>query len=125
MASRTSDLTLTTAKIVALSCSIAAIPYALLRVAPHPFIGLMMQAGPLLAIVCWLQKDARRTGVGSVLDFGYFAITAWPVVIPWYAFTTRGGEGWRLTAGLFALIAAPYVTWILATRLASYFGPAV
>ena len=120
---RPNDLTLTTAKIVTLACSIAPIPYAVLRVDPHPFVGLMMRAGPLLAVVFWLQKDARRTGVGAVLDLGYFALTAWPIVIPWYAFTTRGERGWKLTAGLLALIAAPHLTWMLAVGFASYFGP--
>jgi GNAT superfamily N-acetyltransferase len=78
-----------------------------------------------LAVVFWLQKDARRTGVGAVLDLGYFVLTAWPVVIPWYAFQTRGEKGWRLTTTLFALIAAPYLTWMLAVGFASYFGPDV
>jgi hypothetical protein len=36
-----------------------------------------------------------------------------PVLIPWYAFKTRGRSGWRLAAGLFGLIAAPYLTAIV------------
>jgi hypothetical protein len=75
---------------------IAAVPYGALRIVPHPFVGLMMWVAPLLAVVFWLQEAAHRTGVGLVLDFGYFAFTAWYIVIPWYAFTTRGEKGSRL-----------------------------
>ena len=64
-----------------------------------------------MAVILWLQQDARRTGVGSVHDLGYFLLLAWPIVIPWYAFKTRGRSGWRLAIGLFGLIGAAYVTW--------------
>jgi hypothetical protein len=39
-----------------------------------------------------------------------FVWFAWPVVIPWYAFKSRGRRGWRLLLGLIALISAAYVT---------------
>jgi hypothetical protein len=42
-------------------------------------------------------------------------------LIPWYVRKTRGRAGWRLAAGLFGLIAAPYISGILAQLLASYF----
>jgi hypothetical protein len=122
MENRPNDLTLTIAKLVALSCSIAAVPYGAMRIQPHPFVGLMLWGAPLLAVVFWLQKGAHRTGVGTVLDLGYFVFVAWPIAIPWYAFATRGGKEWRLTAGLFAMIAAPYLTWIAVAFLVWYFG---
>jgi hypothetical protein len=93
MENRQNDLTLTIAKLVALSCSIAAVPYGALWIQPHPLAGLMLWGAPLLAVVFWLQKDARRTGVGAVLDLGYFVFVAWPIAIPWYAFATLGGKG--------------------------------
>jgi len=42
--------------------------------------------------------------VGAVQDWGYFLLLAWPFVIPWYAFRTRGRGGWRLIVVLFSLI---------------------
>jgi hypothetical protein len=108
-----SDVTLTVAKLAALFASLVAAAYATAQIEPSPVIALFLSGGPLLAVVLWVQKDARRTGVGSVQDLGYFLLLAWPIVIPWYAFKTRGRSGWRLTAELFGLIGAAYFTWIV------------
>jgi hypothetical protein len=110
---RSSDVTLTVAKLAALFASLVATAYATAQIEPSPVIALFLSGGPLVAVILWLQKDARRTGVGLVQDLGYFLLLAWPVVIPWYAFKTRGPSGWRLTVGLFGLIGAAYVTWLL------------
>ena len=59
--------------------------------------------------------------MGTVQDWGYFLMLAWPVVIPWYAFKTRGPRGWRLTARLFGLILASYITWIVVAYGMWYF----
>jgi hypothetical protein len=64
----------------------------------------LLMFAPLIAVILWLQKDAQRTGVGAVQDWGMFVWFAWPVVIPWYAFKSRGRGGWRLLLGLIALI---------------------
>lgn len=115
------DLTLKVAKLAALFSSIATAAYAAVQTEPSPLVSLFLSSGPLLAVILWLQKDARRTQVGAVHDWGYFLLLAWPVVIPWYAYTTRGWSGWRLTALLFALIGASYVTWIVAAYAFWYF----
>jgi len=111
MEEKSNDVTLTVAKLAALFASLVAAAYAMAQTEPSPVIALFVSGGPLLAVILWLQKDARRTGVGSVQDLGYFLVLAWPIVIPWYAFKTRGRSGWRLTTGLFGLIGAAYVTW--------------
>jgi hypothetical protein len=65
-------------------------------------------------VILWLQKDARRTGVPAVLDWGMYLWFAWPVVIPWYAWKTRGRAGWRLALGLVVLIeSAAVVSWLI------------
>lgn len=104
------DITLTVAKLAAFFASIVAAVYASVQLEPSPPVALFLSAVPLYAVILWLEKDAHRTGVGAVLDLGYFLLLAWPIVIPWYAFKTRGRSGWRLTAGLFSLIGAPYAT---------------
>jgi hypothetical protein len=117
------DVTLTVAKLAALFASVVAAVYGSAQLEPSPIVALFLSAAPLYAVIMWLEKDAHRTGVGAVLDLGYFLLLAWPVVIPWYAFKTRGRSGWRLTAGLFGLIGAPYATSLLVAlalwRLAS------
>jgi hypothetical protein len=110
---RPNDVTLTVAILAAGFASLAAAAYATAQIEPSPAVALFLSGGPLFAVVLWLQKDARRTNVGSVQDLGFFLLLAWPIVIPWYAFKTRGRSGWRLTTGLFGLIGVPYVTGLL------------
>ena len=107
------DITLRVVKLAALFCSLAAAIYASAQAEPSPIVALFLSGGPLLAVILWLQKDARRTGVGSVQDWGYFLWLAWPIVIPWYAFRTRGRAGWRLTARLFCFVGSSFMTWIV------------
>ena len=103
-------MTFRVAILSAVFCSAAAALYAGSQTEPAPVVDLFFSLGPLIAVIMWLQQDARRTGIGAVQDWGYFLFLAWPVVIPWYAFTTRGRDGWRLTAVLFALITSAYIT---------------
>lgn len=104
------DVTLWTAKATALVCSLAAAVYAAVELEPSsPVVYLLLSSGPLIAVILWLQKDAHRTGVGEVQDWGLFLCLAWPFVIPWYAWKTRGRAGWRLALGLIGLIVSTYV----------------
>jgi hypothetical protein len=93
MQERSDDIMLGIAKAAAVFSSLAAAAYAATQSEASPMVELFLSFGPLLAVILWLQKDARRTGVGTVQDFGYFLLLAWPVVIPWYAFRTRGRSG--------------------------------
>lgn len=108
-----SDVRLQIAKFAAVFSAIVAAVYAALRVVPSAPLGVFLTAAPTLAVILWLVKDARRTGVGAVTDLGYFLVLAWPVVIPWYAFKTRGSKGWALIGLLFGLILAPYIGQVL------------
>jgi PadR family transcriptional regulator len=83
------DVPLRTARLTALFCSLAAALYGASQIEPSPVVGLFLSAGPLIAVILWLQKDARRSGVGAVQDWGLFLWFAWPIVIPWYACKTR------------------------------------
>ncbi len=116
-----SDVTLQVAKLAALFSSLAAAIYAAAETEPSPVMVLFLSSAPLLAVILWLQKDAHRTGVGAVQDWGYFLLLAWPVVIPWYSFRTRGWAGWKLTAGLFGLITAWYLTAVVVASALWYF----
>ena len=108
------DVTLRVAKLAALFSSLTAAVYAATEVEPSPIVGLFLSVGPLLAVILWLQKDAARTGVGAVHDWGYFLFLGWPIIIPWYAFKTRGRAGWKLVAQLIGLImSAPATSWVI------------
>jgi hypothetical protein len=111
--SASNDITLWTSRTVALVCSVAAAIYAGVGLEPSPVVELLLSACPLFTVILWLQKDAQRTHTAAILDWGLFLWIAWPVVIPWYAWSTRGRSGWRLALGLLVLVLAPYVTGMI------------
>jgi hypothetical protein len=112
------DITLRVAIATAVFCSMTVAVYILAEIEPSATVVTFWTLGPVLAVILWLQKDGQRTGVGAVQDWGLFAWLAWPVVIPWYAFKSRGRSGWRLLLGLIALILSPYITAFVVTWLA-------
>jgi hypothetical protein len=115
------DITLKVAKLSALVCSLAAATYAAVQSEPSPIVAVFLSSGPLLAVLLWLQKDAQRTRIGAVQDWGYFLLLAWPIVIPWYALRTRGRSGWRLMALLFGIIGSAYLASMMVTYTMWYF----
>ncbi len=61
----------------------------------------------------WLKDDSKKTGDTWPMDLGYFIYMAWPVLIPYHLFRTRGLSGF---IGILAYIAA-----LLAGMLAAVF----
>ena len=98
-----SSASLRAAAITAAVCSVAAAIYGAAQAEPLPIMAIGLSVAPVLAVILWVQKDARRTGVAAVHDLGMFLWFTWPVAIPWYAFKTRGPGGWKLALGLIAL----------------------
>ncbi len=115
------DTTLRVAVLTAVVCSVATALYTLAQLEPAPGMSIVITFAPVITVILWLQKDAQRTGIGAVHDWGMFVWLAWPIVIPWYAFRSRGPSGWRLLLGLSLLIcsasvtafAAAWLMWIL------------
>jgi hypothetical protein len=103
------DITLSTSKMMSLVCAVVAGIYAAVELEPAPFIVTVLTMGPHIAVILWLQKDAQRARTPAVLDWGMFLWYGWPLLIPWYAWKTRGRAGWRLAAGLIGLIVAPFI----------------
>src|ERR1051325_7134722 len=106
-------VSLRTAKLTALFCALISGVYGAVQVTPSPVLGLCLSFAPLLAVVFWVQADAKRTRVGSGLDSGFFLWFAWPIAVPWYVFKTRGRSGWRLVLGLLCLISSGYLSWFV------------
>jgi hypothetical protein len=107
------DLTLRVAILTALVCSAATMVYGLAELEPDPIVSTLLTFAPAITVILWLQKDAHRTGVADVQDLGLFLWFAWPVVIPWYAFKSRGRAGWRLLLGLLAMICSVWLTQLV------------
>lgn len=38
----------------------------------------------------WLQQDSRKHEFKWVYDMGFFLYVAWPIILPYYLFKTRG-----------------------------------
>ena len=90
-------------------CSLTAAIYAVAGIEPSGLVVAMMVVAPPVSVILWMQKDASLTGTGAGQDVGWFVWMAWPVVIPWYVFKTRGRRGWLLLTALIALMLAPQV----------------
>jgi hypothetical protein len=116
------DTTLRVAIANAVFCFVTAAVYVVAGVEPSRSVAAFLVFGPPILTLLWLQKDARRTHVGPVQDWGFFMWQAWPILAPWYAFKSRGRGGWRFLVGM-ALLAAPaYVAMTVLAILFSVFG---
>ena len=102
-------LPLTTSYITSAVCSLVAVLYTIMALEPPGVVTLIVPFAPLIAVLIWLQEDARRTKAIAVHDWGFFLWIAWPFLLPWYALRTRGRQGWRLMLGLAALVLAPFL----------------
>ena len=51
---------------------------------------LLYVLGFIWVIGWWLQQDSRRHGFKWVYDLGLFLYIAWPIILPYYLFKTRG-----------------------------------
>jgi hypothetical protein len=63
----------------------------------------------LIAAGAWLRSDAERHRIAMVFDWGFLVGAAWPLLLPLYAYRTRGGKGWRLIVLVFAAMFAPQI----------------
>jgi hypothetical protein len=117
------DTTLRVAIYTSLACAIAGALYTLAEIEPAPVMMYVFSLAPPVLVILWLQQDARRHGFATVLDWGFFVWILWPVMIPWYAFKSRGRRGWRLLVGLLVLMFSPYIGALIAAALRGLLGP--
>jgi hypothetical protein len=83
------------------------------RGATAPLIGtLIAQVAVRIILVTWVYADAQSRGRGLCYDYDTFVFFAWPVVVPYYLFQTRGARAFLtmlyftclcVAAGLFGL----------------------
>ena len=58
-----------------------------------PSFSLMYSLGFFWIVGWWLLVDSRKRGVAWVYDMGLFLSIAWPFILPYYLFKTRGVKG--------------------------------
>ena len=104
------DLRLRLAMVASVLCSVAVALYVRAHVDPSPPADWLLGAAPFFLVLLWIVRDAQRRGIAQIHDLGFLLMILWPFAIPWYAFASRGRDGWKLLLGLFAIVAAPGVT---------------
>ena len=96
--------------------------YAAFGMQPSGGFMLLYYAGAFWAIAAWIIADARRLSVPLPFDMGWLTFFAWPVVLPYHVFRTRGVKGFLTLAGFVGLFLSTYLVgvivfyMILATR---------
>jgi hypothetical protein len=84
------------------------------QIEPPPGFTLGYRLAFLWIIGWWLLRDSRKRGVALVFDTGFFLSIAWPVIMPYYLFKSRGAKGLLIILGfLGAYIGAQLVGVVL------------
>ena len=69
----------------------------------------------------WLLQDSRKRGIAWVYDIGFFLYIAWPFIMPYYLFKSRGAKGLFVILGFVgAYIGAVVVGIALYLMVASF-----
>jgi hypothetical protein len=84
--------------------------YAARGIEPSPAFDLLYWVACLWVVGWWMRQDSRRRGVGWVFDMGFYLFIAWPLVLPYYLFKTRGA---RAILAILAFIAVCVAALVL------------
>jgi len=101
------------------ACFVFAFAYSALNVTSAPLMQVLLDVGPPVAVAMWLVHDCRQCHISLGYDADLFFYIAWPVLIPWYAWRTRGRAGWSLAGQLYVLALAGTLGDVLGTVVAS------
>jgi len=86
---------------------------------PSPALFLLYRAGLLWLIGWWLKEESRRYGVKLVYCPGLLILIAWPIVIPYYLFKTRGVKGFITLLGLIGVFLVAQIFGVIVYALFS------
>ena len=74
-----------------------------------PAYTLLYPLGFLWIIGWWLEKDSRKNGVAWVFDMGLFLYIAWPLIILYYLFKTRGVKAFLIILTFIGIALGTYL----------------
>lgn len=72
--------------------------------------GMLWSLAFQLILACWVRIDRQVRGFRATYEFDAFVFFAWPVVVPYYLYKTRGRRGLVLAVGIGALSLMPSLT---------------
>jgi hypothetical protein len=75
--------------------------------APMMLPWLLMQYAVPVALIAWIEADAKELRLTPCFDFGLFLLALWPLSLFWYCIRARGWSGLALAIGLFLLGSVP------------------
>jgi hypothetical protein len=79
------------------------------RTPPTPF-QLLAWLGSGLLFAYFVRRDRTRLGARSTLpDLSFLVLVAWPVVVPYHFFSSRGRQGWQPFFVFAAIVVVAYV----------------
>ena len=70
-----------------------------------------------MVLAWWVSFDWRACELRVPFEFDAFVFFAWPFLVPWYLYRTRGWRGLLLVAGIYGLYILPFLATAIA-RLA-------
>ncbi len=79
---------------------------------PPPGFAVLESLALLWAIGWWLQNDNRQHHVKLVYDMGMFLLIAWPFIMPYYLFKTRGLKAFLTILAFAAIYLGAYLIGI-------------
>jgi hypothetical protein len=83
--------------------------YLAYGIEPPPAYELLHFVGIVWILGWWLRQDLAKHKVGWPLDLGMFLQIAWPAVVPYYLFRTRGVRAFIIIAIFVAMYFTPLV----------------
>jgi hypothetical protein len=92
--------------------------YAAHGLQPSGGFVLLFYVGFGFAAALWMHADSRRLAIREDIDQGWFVYLAWPVLLPYHLFKTRGKRGAVTLLGLVGLYVATYLASLLVFLLA-------
>jgi hypothetical protein len=72
-------------------------------------IQLLWLFGFSLMLTWWVRAGSRSRDLRLPYEFGTFVFFAWPIVVPYYSYRSRGCKGLLLGVGICKLDMVPYV----------------
>ncbi len=66
----------------------------------------------------WLRKDNQTYKIEWIFDMGFFFYLAWPLIVPFYLFKTRGVKAFPIIFGFIGIFVGAYIIgWLLGRYL--------
>jgi hypothetical protein len=87
------------------------------RIEPSPAFDLMYALGFLWLVGWWLKEDSKRYAVQWVYDMGFFLYLAWPFIIPYYLFRTRGIKAFITMLFVVGIFLGTYLVGVIVALL--------